>query len=42
MIVKRIVANIAAEQIDRGRAFYGDLLGMKVGHGPRLDRDLCF
>ncbi len=30
MIVKRIVANIAAEQIDRGRAFYGDLLGMKV------------
>jgi catechol 2,3-dioxygenase-like lactoylglutathione lyase family enzyme len=30
MAVKRIVANIAAEQVSAGRAFYGDLLGMKV------------
>jgi catechol 2,3-dioxygenase-like lactoylglutathione lyase family enzyme len=30
MTVKRIVANIAAEQVNAGRAFYGDILGMKV------------
>jgi len=30
MTVKRIVANIAAEQVDAAYAFYGDLLGMKV------------
>jgi catechol 2,3-dioxygenase-like lactoylglutathione lyase family enzyme len=30
MAVKRIVANIAAEQVDAGHAFYGDVLGMKV------------
>ena len=30
MTVKRIVANIAAEQLDAAHAFYGDLLGMKV------------
>jgi catechol 2,3-dioxygenase-like lactoylglutathione lyase family enzyme len=30
MTVKRIVANIAAERIDAGHAFYGDILGMKV------------
>jgi catechol 2,3-dioxygenase-like lactoylglutathione lyase family enzyme len=30
MTVKRIVANIAAERVDAGRAFYGDILGMKV------------
>jgi catechol 2,3-dioxygenase-like lactoylglutathione lyase family enzyme len=30
MTVKRIVPNIAAERIDAGRAFYGDILGMKV------------
>jgi catechol 2,3-dioxygenase-like lactoylglutathione lyase family enzyme len=28
--VKRIVANIAAERLDAGRAFYGDILGMRV------------
>jgi catechol 2,3-dioxygenase-like lactoylglutathione lyase family enzyme len=30
MAVKRIVANIAAERIDAARAFYADVLGMKV------------
>ena len=30
MTVKRIVANIAADQIDSARAFYGDILGMTV------------
>jgi catechol 2,3-dioxygenase-like lactoylglutathione lyase family enzyme len=30
MMVKRIVANIAAEHVNAGRAFYGDILGMKV------------
>ena len=30
MAVKRIVANIAAEQVDTARAFYGDILGMAV------------
>ncbi len=30
MTVKRIVPNIAAELVDAGRAFYGDILGMKV------------
>jgi catechol 2,3-dioxygenase-like lactoylglutathione lyase family enzyme len=28
--VKRIVANIAAEQIDRAKAFYADVLGLRV------------
>jgi catechol 2,3-dioxygenase-like lactoylglutathione lyase family enzyme len=28
--VKRIVANIAAAQVDAARAFYGDVLGMQV------------
>lgn len=30
MTVRRIVANIAAEQVAAGRAFYGDILGMNV------------
>jgi catechol 2,3-dioxygenase-like lactoylglutathione lyase family enzyme len=30
MAVKRIVANIAAEDLTRAEAFYGDLLGMRV------------
>ncbi|MGA7329775.1 MAG: VOC family protein [Rhodomicrobium sp.] len=30
MAVKRIVTNIAAEKIDAARAFYGDVLDMKV------------
>ena len=30
MAVKRIVPNIAVEQINASHAFYGDLLGMKV------------
>ena len=30
MAVKRIVANVAAEQIDAAKAFYGDALGMTV------------
>ena len=30
MTVKRIVANIATEQVNAGHAFYGDILGMKV------------
>jgi catechol 2,3-dioxygenase-like lactoylglutathione lyase family enzyme len=30
MAVKRIVANIAADQVDAARGFYGDVLGMKV------------
>jgi catechol 2,3-dioxygenase-like lactoylglutathione lyase family enzyme len=30
MTVKRIVANIAADQIDLARTFYGDILGMTV------------
>lgn len=35
MSVNRIVANIATEQMDAARAFYGELLGMTVGmdHG---------
>jgi catechol 2,3-dioxygenase-like lactoylglutathione lyase family enzyme len=28
MIVKRIVANIAADDVERGRRFYGELLGL--------------
>jgi catechol 2,3-dioxygenase-like lactoylglutathione lyase family enzyme len=30
MAVKRIVANIAAEQVTAGHAFYRDILGLKV------------
>jgi catechol 2,3-dioxygenase-like lactoylglutathione lyase family enzyme len=30
MAVRRIVANVAAEQIDAAKAFYGDALGMTV------------
>ena len=30
MTVKRIVANIASEQVNTRHAFYGDILGMKV------------
>ena len=30
MAVKRIVANVAADQIDTARAFYGEALGMTV------------
>ena len=30
MAVKRIVANIAAERIGLARAFYGDVLGMRI------------
>jgi catechol 2,3-dioxygenase-like lactoylglutathione lyase family enzyme len=30
MAVKRIVANIAAEDLKRAQAFYGDLLGMRL------------
>lgn len=35
MTVRRVVANIATEQWDLARAFYGDLLGMSIGmdHG---------
>ena len=35
MAVKRVVANIATEQMDAAKAFYGELLGMTVGmdHG---------
>src|SRR3954451_7308894 len=30
MAVKRIVANIATDQVGAARAFYGDILGMNV------------
>ena len=30
MAVRRIVANIATDRLDAARAFYGDLLGMKI------------
>jgi catechol 2,3-dioxygenase-like lactoylglutathione lyase family enzyme len=30
MAVRRVVANIAAQQIDAANAFYGDILGMHV------------
>ncbi len=30
MVVKRIVTNIAADNLDAAKAFYGDILGMKV------------
>ena len=30
MAVRRIVANIATNDIARGRAFYGDLLGLEI------------
>ena len=30
MAVRRIVANVAAEEVDAARAFYGDALGMAV------------
>ena len=30
MAVRRIVANIAADQLDAARAFYGDALGMNI------------
>lgn len=35
MAVKRIVTNIAAQDVGRARAFYGDVLGMRVAmdHG---------
>ena len=35
MTVRRIVANIAASNIDAAKAFYGDILGMEVAmdHG---------
>jgi catechol 2,3-dioxygenase-like lactoylglutathione lyase family enzyme len=35
MTVKRVVANIATEQMDAAKAFYGDILGMSLGmdHG---------
>lgn len=35
MTVKRVVANIATDQMDAAKAFYGDVLGMALGmdHG---------
>ncbi len=35
MAVKRIVANIAANDVDRAKAFYGDVLGLGIAmdHG---------
>lgn len=35
MAVKRIVANIATDQMDAAKSFYGDVLGMSLGmdHG---------
>jgi len=30
MTVKRIVANIATERVESAKAFYGDLLGMRI------------
>lgn len=35
MAVKRVVANIATDQMDAAKAFYGDVLGMSLGmdHG---------
>ena len=30
MAVKRIVANIAAVEVARAKAFYGDILGLKI------------
>ncbi len=30
MAVRRIVANIAADQLDAGKTFYGDVLGMEI------------
>jgi catechol 2,3-dioxygenase-like lactoylglutathione lyase family enzyme len=30
MVVRRIVANIAADKLDAAKAFYGDTLGMNV------------
>ena len=30
MTVRRIVANIAAPQLDKARAFYGDILGLEM------------
>ena len=30
MTVKRIVANIAADDLDRGKKFYADILGLEV------------
>ncbi len=35
MTVKRVVANIATDQMDAAKAFYGDVLGMSLGmdHG---------
>jgi catechol 2,3-dioxygenase-like lactoylglutathione lyase family enzyme len=30
MVVRRIVANIAADKLDAAKAFYGDALGMNV------------
>ena len=35
MAVKRIVANIAARQVERAKAFYGDVLGLRLvmNHG---------
>jgi catechol 2,3-dioxygenase-like lactoylglutathione lyase family enzyme len=35
MAVKRIVANIAADEVERAKAFYADILGLRVAmdHG---------
>jgi catechol 2,3-dioxygenase-like lactoylglutathione lyase family enzyme len=35
MAVNRVVANIATEQMDMAKAFYGEVLGMEIGmdHG---------
>lgn len=35
MIVKRVVANIATDRMDTAKAFYGDVLGMRLAmdHG---------
>ena len=30
MAVKRIVANVAVDQIDAAKTFYGDVLGMNI------------
>jgi catechol 2,3-dioxygenase-like lactoylglutathione lyase family enzyme len=30
MAVKRIVANIAAENLERAKTFYGDVLGLRI------------
>ena len=41
MAVKRIVPNIASDQLDKAKSFYAEMLDMDVVMDSWLDRNVC-